>query len=365
MKSISPRLPALLFLCIFAGCHTVPTGDVPGDGPPSADAKKPAPRTLPQAVCAYVQSFHEPLPPDDRSPKAEFEGNKESTKETSEASKKPDDKAKAQENGGDKDKNPDKSKDTGLGDRRPNGILLEKNEDPVRAARRNDDKKDDEPKAEKKGKAADTDKKDDDQAEKKKTPGEADKKDSKDEPKAEKKDPTEEGDKKDEPKDKEKEPEPAWFSGHAQFTMITQVHPSFRAPYSGMNSLSPYSDSATSETGTLFLTARLWESGTSFGDIVFNPEEAGGKGFNGVVGVAGFPNGDITPSAKLSQHRISLASFTAIPSALAANKKRSKTPPMSSPARKTSIDSPLRSASSPTPTSSTTTAIATIRARTS
>src|SRR5262249_40301617 len=50
----------------------------------------------------------------------------------------------------------------------------------------------------------------------------------------------------------------------------------------------------TSVTGTLFLDARLWECGSSTGELVFNPEMAGGSGFSDSTGIAGFPNGEIT-----------------------------------------------------------------------
>src|SRR5262249_36955988 len=52
----------------------------------------------------------------------------------------------------------------------------------------------------------------------------------------------------------------------------------------------PIEPSATSVTGTIFLAARLWEGG----ELVFNPEIAGGRGLSETLGVAGFPNGDIT-----------------------------------------------------------------------
>jgi high affinity Mn2+ porin len=47
-------------------------------------------------------------------------------------------------------------------------------------------------------------------------------------------------------------------------------------------------------TATLFLAARLWECGSYSGELVFNPELAGGRGLSSVNGLAGFPNGDIT-----------------------------------------------------------------------
>jgi high affinity Mn2+ porin len=59
-------------------------------------------------------------------------------------------------------------------------------------------------------------------------------------------------------------------------------------------SLQAHEGYATSLTSTVFLDFRLWESGSSFGELVFNPEIAGGRGFSGVNGIAGFSNGEIT-----------------------------------------------------------------------
>jgi len=98
-------------------------------------------------------------------------------------------------------------------------------------------------------------------------------------------------------KDKDKDNEKAeqqWYSAHAQGTVVTQGHNHFRSPYIGPNSLLPDEHSATSITGTLFLDARLWECDGNPGELVFNPEIAGGRGFSMASGIAGFPNGEIT-----------------------------------------------------------------------
>src|SRR5262249_8770954 len=99
---------------------------------------------------------------------------------------------------------------------------------------------------------------------------------------------------KDETKNKTEEPRVKWFSAHAQATMDTQAHSNFSPPYTGPNSLLPHEPAATSLTATLFLDARLWECGCYSGELVFNPELAGGRGLSNVNGLAGFPNGDIT-----------------------------------------------------------------------
>src|SRR5579859_2605943 len=80
------------------------------------------------------------------------------------------------------------------------------------------------------------------------------------------------------------------WSAHGQATVISMEHDVFHAPYSGLNSLPRDEGWKTSVTGTLFLAARMpWEGGSAY----FDPEVAGGEGFGGVKGIAGFPNGEI------------------------------------------------------------------------
>ena len=83
---------------------------------------------------------------------------------------------------------------------------------------------------------------------------------------------------------------PNWYNVHGQFTVITQKHDAFDSPYEGRHSLMRDEPIRTSVTGTLFMGAHLpWEGG----DVYFDPEIAGGEGFSGVQGIAGFPNGEI------------------------------------------------------------------------
>jgi high affinity Mn2+ porin len=84
-----------------------------------------------------------------------------------------------------------------------------------------------------------------------------------------------------------------WFDIHAQATTITQAHGPFNAPYSGKNSLRPFTETDTSVTTTLSL--RLTHQNTELG---FDGEVAGGNGFSGVAGIAAFPNGEITKIGK-------------------------------------------------------------------
>lgn len=73
-----------------------------------------------------------------------------------------------------------------------------------------------------------------------------------------------------------------------QMTSISQVHPKFRSPYAGDNSLQPKEAVRSTLTGTLYFTLKTGR-GTQ---VILNPEVAGGEGFSGATGLAGFPNGE-------------------------------------------------------------------------
>jgi high affinity Mn2+ porin len=75
---------------------------------------------------------------------------------------------------------------------------------------------------------------------------------------------------------------------HGQTTFIGSGYPSFRSPYEGANSLQGGKQFRETFTTTAFLGWRLWDGG----EFYFNPEIAQGFGFNGTLGVAGFPNGE-------------------------------------------------------------------------
>ncbi|WP_197433689.1 MULTISPECIES: carbohydrate porin [unclassified Bradyrhizobium] len=79
---------------------------------------------------------------------------------------------------------------------------------------------------------------------------------------------------------------------HGQTTYLPQGYPSFRALYSGPNSLSPAAQAKATWSNSLFLNARLWEGG----EVYYNPELLQGFGLNDTVGAAGFPNGEAQKS---------------------------------------------------------------------
>ena len=74
---------------------------------------------------------------------------------------------------------------------------------------------------------------------------------------------------------------------HGQFTFLDQYDPSFRAPYSGTNSLIPNQSRETSDA-TLYAGLRLWQGAEAW----INPEIDQGFGLSSSVGVAGFTSGE-------------------------------------------------------------------------
>jgi high affinity Mn2+ porin len=219
-------------LLAFAGCENLtgtprPTAWPPGVTSPAGKApqssengngqaaKRPASRTLPEALCAYLNCLRYGTPPQENPSNGEDKENKN-----------------GKDNSGEK----------GEKSSQPNGGKDDKKEEPGTKKESEQGKKD-----------------------------------------------GENGMEKDQDKEK-KEPEWAWYSAHGQTTIVTQTHDVFPALYTGTNSLRPVEGSPTSLTSTLFLAARLWESG----ELLINPEIAGGLGFSNTTGVAGFPNGEIT-----------------------------------------------------------------------
>ena len=86
-----------------------------------------------------------------------------------------------------------------------------------------------------------------------------------------------------------------WLSGQANF--IFQTHPPFHAPYSGVNSLNPKYEKATSRLLTLYSGLRLNDSTELLVDI----EEAGGSALSTGLGLAGPPDLDIVRNPLLSK----------------------------------------------------------------
>jgi high affinity Mn2+ porin len=94
------------------------------------------------------------------------------------------------------------------------------------------------------------------------------------------------------PKTSPADPESDRWEIHGQTTFLPQGYPSFRAPYSGPNSLTPASQLQETWSNSLYLNARLWQGG----EVYFNPELLQGFGLNDTVGAAGFPSGEAQKS---------------------------------------------------------------------
>ena len=79
------------------------------------------------------------------------------------------------------------------------------------------------------------------------------------------------------------------WSAHYQFTAVSQSHASFKASYSGVNSLyNGIERSLLTITSTAFIGKKLWQYGSAYA----NPEISGGQGLSGAHGIAGFTNGE-------------------------------------------------------------------------
>jgi high affinity Mn2+ porin len=126
---------------------------------------------------------------------------------------------------------------------------------------------------------------------------------------------------------------------HAQTTYIQQGYPTFRSPYQGTNSLSPFAQTRETWSMSAFAGVRLWDGGA----VYFNPELLQGFGLSDTVGLGGYSNGE----------------------ASAASRRRWRARPTSCPTRSTSRGSRSRPGGSPSPTCSTTIPTPRIRARTS
>jgi hypothetical protein len=86
-----------------------------------------------------------------------------------------------------------------------------------------------------------------------------------------------------------------WVSGQMNF--ISQAHPEFDAKYTGVNSLLPNYEKATSRVLTVYTGVRLNNSIELIGDA----EEAGGSAISQALGIAGFSNLDAVRNPSLSK----------------------------------------------------------------
>ncbi|HEV2491713.1 MAG TPA: carbohydrate porin [Terriglobia bacterium] len=86
-----------------------------------------------------------------------------------------------------------------------------------------------------------------------------------------------------------------WLSG--QSNVIFQYHPSFPAKYTGMNSMLPIAQHATSRVFTLYTGYELRRNT----EVILDVESAGGHGLSEGAGLAGFTDLDIVRTPNLGQ----------------------------------------------------------------
>jgi hypothetical protein len=84
-----------------------------------------------------------------------------------------------------------------------------------------------------------------------------------------------------------------WLSG--QFNLIYQWHAAFRAVYTGINSLHPGREDATSRLATLYTGLRVGART----ELLLDVESAGGGGISQALGLAGFTNLDVVRNPTL------------------------------------------------------------------
>ncbi len=83
------------------------------------------------------------------------------------------------------------------------------------------------------------------------------------------------------------------WNAHFQVTTVGQFQPSFHSPYAGANSLSARGGLSESLTATAAVGGRV-ATGT---ELWIDPELAQGKPVSGLVGLAGFPNGELAKTS--------------------------------------------------------------------
>jgi high affinity Mn2+ porin len=95
------------------------------------------------------------------------------------------------------------------------------------------------------------------------------------------------------------EPPPAEdWSLHGQITVTDQMHPPFRSPYQGAQSLSGKFQAKETTSADLYAGVKLWRGAEAYAD----PEMGQGYGFDNAYGIASFPNGEAATAGYLYPH---------------------------------------------------------------
>ena len=88
-----------------------------------------------------------------------------------------------------------------------------------------------------------------------------------------------------------------WISGQAN--SIFQMHGNFHSPYQGPNSFTAPFEYKASEVGTLYLGYQLNKNPRYETDVLYDEENAGGRGLSQALGLAGFTNLDVVRNPNL------------------------------------------------------------------
>jgi len=89
-----------------------------------------------------------------------------------------------------------------------------------------------------------------------------------------------------------------WISG--QENTIYQMHPNFHSPYQGTNSFTAPFQYKASEVATLMLAYQLRPAPRYETDLIYDEENAGGRGLSQALGLGGFTNLDVVRNPNLS-----------------------------------------------------------------
>jgi hypothetical protein len=88
-----------------------------------------------------------------------------------------------------------------------------------------------------------------------------------------------------------------WVSGQAN--SIFQLHGNFHSPYQGRNSFTAPFEYKASEVATLFLGYQLIKNSRYETEVIYDEENAGGRGLSQALGLAGFTNLDVVRNPNL------------------------------------------------------------------
>lgn len=88
-----------------------------------------------------------------------------------------------------------------------------------------------------------------------------------------------------------------WIGGQAN--SIYQMHGNFHSPYQGANSFTAPFEYKASEVGTLYLAYQLNPNPRYETEIIYDEENAGGRGLSQALGLAGFTNLDVVRNPNL------------------------------------------------------------------